>query len=126
MEMPPGQPEIARVKLEDVFKLAAEAVEAIDRAGALPSSLTVGKAKIGAGSLFALFSAVYLDGGSNKLRAEYDVPAFEPYPKTNEADIIKEVEGYKTWPVHRRDLDMSKIVEFTRLQLWTLKEATRW
>ena len=81
MEMPPAQPEIARVKLEDVFRLAAEAVEVIDRTGALPASLSVGKARIGAGSLFALFSAVYLDAGSDKLRPEYDVPAFEPYPQ---------------------------------------------
>ncbi|MGZ7046351.1 MAG: hypothetical protein ACXVJK_08505, partial [Candidatus Aminicenantales bacterium] len=124
LEMPPEQPEIARVKLEDVYGLAGRAVDAIDHAGALPAWLTVGKARIGTGSLFALFSAVYLDAGSAKLRPEYDVPAFEPYPRTNEADIIKEVEGYKTWPVHRRDLDMGKIVEFTKLQLWTLKEAT--
>jgi len=125
MEMPPAQPEISRVKLEDVYRLAAEAADFIDKNGALPSSLGVGKSKIGTGSLFALFSAVYLDGRAGKLSPEYDVPAFEPYPRTNEADIIKEVEGYKTWPVHRRDLDMSRIVEFTKLQLWTLKEATR-
>lgn len=123
LEMPPEQPEIARVKLEDVYGLAGKAVDAIDHTGALPAWLTVGKARIGTGSLFALFSAVYLDAGSAKLRPAYDVPTFEPYPRTNEADIIKEVEGYKTWPVHRRDLDMSKIVEFTKLQLWTLKEA---
>jgi hypothetical protein len=125
LEMPPEQPEISRVKLEDVYGLAGKAVDAIDHTGALPAWLTVGNARIGTGSLFALFSAVYLDAGLAKLRPEYDVPAFEPYPRTNEAEIIKEVEGYKTWPVHRRDLDMSKIVEFTRLQLWTLKEATR-
>jgi peptidoglycan/xylan/chitin deacetylase (PgdA/CDA1 family) len=125
MEMPKAQPEISRLKLEDVYGLAREADEYIRRNGSLPAWLTVGKARIGTGSLFALFSAVYLDAGSAKLRPEYDVLAFEPYPKTNEADIIKEVEGYKTWPVHRRDLDMSKIVEFTKLQLWTLKEATR-
>ena len=125
MEMPPAQPEILRVKLEDVSRLAGKAVDAIDHTGALPSSLSVGKACIGTGSLFALFSAVYLDARSGKLSPEYDVPAFEPYPKTNEADIIKEIEGYKTWPVHRRDLDMSRIVEFTKLQLWTLKPARR-
>jgi len=58
-------------------------------------------------------------------RPEYDVPAFEPYPRTNETKIVGEVEGYKGWPVHRPDLDMSRIVEFTKLQLWTLKPAHR-
>jgi peptidoglycan/xylan/chitin deacetylase (PgdA/CDA1 family) len=125
IEMPRAQPEISRLKLQDVYELAREAEAHVRRNGALPAWLTVGKARIGTGSLFALFSAVYLDAASAKPRAEYDVPAFEPYPRTNEADIIKEIEGYKSWPVHRRDLDMSKIVKFTKLQLWTLKEATR-
>jgi peptidoglycan/xylan/chitin deacetylase (PgdA/CDA1 family) len=125
MEMPPARPEIARVKLEDVYELAREAREHIGRAGALPDTLSIGKARVGAGSLFALFCAVYLDLDSGKPGPEYDVPEFEPYPRTNEAKIIGEVEGYKTWPVHRPDLDMSRIVEFTRLQLWTLKPARR-
>jgi len=33
--------------------------------------------------------------------------------------------GVKSWPVHRPDLDMEKIVEMTKLQLWTLKPAHR-
>jgi hypothetical protein len=127
MEMPPAKPEVARLTLEDVYALARRADEPIHLfPSILPSVLQVGNARIGAGSLFALFCAVFLDIESGKLRSDYPVPAFEPYPRTNEADILKDIEGYKFWPVHRRDLDMSKIVEFTRLQLWTLKEATRW
>jgi len=125
LAMPPAQPEIARLKLEVVYGLAHEAHEFIWRTGALPSTLQVGTAPVGTGSLFALFSSVYLDMDSGKPRPEYDVPAFEPYPRTNEAKIIAEVEGYKGWPVHRPDLDMSRIVEFTKLQLWTLKPAHR-
>jgi len=48
---------------------------------------------------------------------------FDAYPKTNEKAIIDEIRGYKSWPVHRLDLDMTKIIEKTRLQLWTLKPA---
>jgi peptidoglycan/xylan/chitin deacetylase (PgdA/CDA1 family) len=125
LEMPPTQPEGGRVRQEDVRMLAAEAVKAIDKSGGLPASLNLGHGKIGTGSLFGLFSAAYLDLAKRKPRSEYAIPAFEPYPRTNEAAIIAEVEGYKTWPVHRRDLDMSKIVELTRLQLWTLKPAHR-
>ena len=124
-EMPPTHPEIARVKIEDVRELARQAQELIRRDQVLPATLRVGSARIGTGSLFGLFSAVYLDLDSGKPRPEYDVPAFEPYPRTNESKIVAEIEGYKTWPVHRPDLDMSRIVEFTRLQLWTLKPARR-
>jgi peptidoglycan/xylan/chitin deacetylase (PgdA/CDA1 family) len=125
LEMPIAQPEIPRVTLQDVYRLAREADDLVRQTGALPASLNVGKAQIGTGSLFALFSAAYLDMISKKPRAEYEVPVFDAYPKTNEQEIIRQVEGYKTWPVHRRDLDMSRIVEFTRLQLWTLKPAHR-
>ena len=61
--------------------------------GALPATLQVGNARIGTGSLFALFSAVYLDMDSGKLRPEYKVPAFEPYPRTNERKIIARGRG---------------------------------
>ena len=125
MEMPPTQPEIARLKIKEVYELARQALDHIERSKALPATLRVENARIGAGSLHALFSAVYLDLDSGKPRPEYKVLAFEPYPKTNEQKIIGEIEGYKTWPVHRRDLDMSRIVEFTKLQLWTLKPARR-
>jgi peptidoglycan/xylan/chitin deacetylase (PgdA/CDA1 family) len=125
LEMPPSEPEVGIVRLEDVWTLAREADRHIGRTGTLPTDLRAGTARIGAGSLFALFSAAYLDIDSGKLRPEYKVPAFEPYPRTNEKKIIAEVEGYKTWPVHRPDLDMSRIVEFTKLQLWTLKPARR-
>jgi peptidoglycan/xylan/chitin deacetylase (PgdA/CDA1 family) len=125
IEMPPAQPEIARLKLEDIYGLAREAYEFMGRIGALPATLNVGNARVGTGSLFVLFSSVYLDMDSGKPRPEYDVPAFEPYPRTNEAKIIDEVEGFKGWPVHRPDLDMSRVVEFTKLQLWTLKPAHR-
>jgi len=125
LEMPLTQPEIGRVKLEDVYGLVRAVSGHVGRSGALPATLRVGNARVGTGSLFALFSAIYLDMDSGKLRQEYDVPAFEPYPRTNEAKIIGEVEGFKGWPVHRSGLDMSRIVEFTKLQLWTLKPAHR-
>ena len=125
LETPPSEPEVGRVWLDDVWALARAADEHIGRTGTLPAALRVGNARIGTGSLLALFGAVFLDLDTGSVQAAYDVPAFEPYPGTNEAKIIAETEGYKTWPVHRPDLDMSRIVEFTKLQLWTLKPARR-
>jgi hypothetical protein len=130
VEMPPERPADSyarpvKLGLEAVRALARAANGHIEKNGALPAALDAGRGPIGTGSLFALFSAVFLDLHSGRPRAEYDVPDFEPYPKTNETRIIGEVEGYKTWPVHRTDLDMSRIAELTRLQLWTLKPARR-
>jgi len=125
VEMPPGKPGISSLGLLDVYALARAANDHVEKSGLLPASLEAGGGPIGTGSLFALFCTVFLDLDSGRPRPTYDVPDFEPYPRTNEKPIIEEIEGYKTWPVHRPDLDMSRIVELTRLQLWTLKPARR-
>jgi len=124
-DMPDREPGISRLGKEEAYELAARANDLIRRAGSLPSSLETRNARIGTGSLFALFCSVYLDIVTGKSRLEYDVPAFEAYPRTNEVAIVKAVQELKTWPVHRPDLDMEKIVKLTRLQLWTLKPAQR-
>jgi hypothetical protein len=106
-----------------VYELARKASDYIRQVGSLPSFLTVENTRIGTGSLFVLFSAVYLDMNSKNLKSDYEVPSFDPYPKTNENEIIQRVQGFKSWPVHRPDLDMTHIVEMTKMQLWTLKPA---
>ena len=122
-EIPIYEPEISNITLDEIYNFAQEAINHIKDLGHLPSSLKTGDSKIGTGSLFALFCKVYLDISSNKVAKDYTVSSFEPYPKTHEKAIIKNVSGYKSWPVHRRDLDMSNLIEITRLQLWTLKPA---
>jgi peptidoglycan/xylan/chitin deacetylase (PgdA/CDA1 family) len=124
-EIPGSVPETARVTIEDVYGLADAALAHLRQAGAVPEFVRAGDRKIGAGSLFALFSAVYLDMVSGSPRSEYGVPAFEPYPKAYEKPIIEAVMDLKSWPVHRPDLDMSRIADLTRAQLWTLKPAHR-
>ena len=123
MKMPNPDPEISRVTINQVYGLAQEANDIIQKNGTLPSSLKVDNRRIGTGSLYALFCAVYLDMGLKKLADEYSVPSFDAYPKVNEEAIIKKLIGFKNWPVHRPDLDMSRLVEMTRMQLWTLKPA---
>jgi hypothetical protein len=123
LEMPISQPEISRVALEDVYDLAMKAEAHISRAGTLPAFLDVEGQRIGTGSLFALFSTVYLDMGSGNPASEYAVFSFDPYPKTNEEEISQRIRGFKTWPVHRPDLDMEPLIEMTKMQLWTLKPA---
>ncbi len=124
-EMPISQPEISRVALKDVYNLAGKANAHISQSGALPAFLDVEGQRIGTGSLFALFSAVYLDTESPNPASEYEVVSFDPYPKINEEEIIQRIRGFKTWPVHRLDLDMEPLIEKTRMQLWTLKPAHR-
>lgn len=123
MEMPLEDPESERVSGDEAIALAGQAVEHISAQGSMPPWLTVNGARIGAGSLLELFSRLYLDLSAGEAVESYPLAAFEGWPKEHDELIVGRVEGYKYWPVHREDLDMSRIVEFTRLQLWTLKPA---
>ena len=117
------RPGISRVTVPEIYELAGQALAFIEEFGSLPSWLEIKDLKIGTGSLFALFAAVYLDMDSKHISPVYDVPPFDPYPRAHETEIIQRIQGYKTWPVHRSDLDMTLIIENTKLQLWTLKPA---
>jgi len=123
MSMPPENPGTSELSLEQVYGLAGEAGEFIRNKGHLPAQLMVDGKQVGTGSLLHLFSSVYLDIESGKPGEVYEVIPFDPYPMQNEEAIVSEVEGYKHWIVHKPDLDMSKLVEITRMQLWTLKPA---
>ncbi|UCG87955.1 MAG: hypothetical protein JSW71_05265 [Gemmatimonadota bacterium] len=123
MQMPVEDPGIDQVSREQAFALAGEAVEFVSTEGSLPPWLTVDGARIGTGSLLALFSELFLDLSTGEAAESYPLTEFEAWPNEHDEEIVRRVEGCKDWPVHRRDLDMSRIIEFTRLQLWTLKPA---
>jgi hypothetical protein len=125
VEMPVSKPEVSRVTFPEVGELARLAGDHIRRTGFLPSALSLPGSRVGTGSLFALFCAVYLDMMSKNPKPEYDVPSFDPYPRTNEEAIVRALRELKPWPVHRPDLKMETIIQLTRLQLWTLKPAHR-
>jgi hypothetical protein len=120
---PPEEPEVTRVSRDQAFALAGEAVDFISTAGTLPPWLTIDDWKIGTGTLLALFSALYLDLSADGPAESYELPAFEACPTQYADEIVSRVEDYKSWPVHRPDLEMTRLAEFTRLQLWTLKPA---
>lgn len=123
MKLPPRVPEISNLSPEQVLELAGHAYTYIGEYSALPSQVSAAGKQIGAGSLLWLFSSVYLDLLGKDLKDSYEVIPFDPYPTENEEAIVSEVRSYKDWIVHRLDLDMSRIVEYTRLQLWTMKPA---
>jgi hypothetical protein len=123
MTMPPEDPEITSLTLEEVLQLAASSMERIRNQGYLPSVLKLGEGNIGTGSMLQVFSTVYLDIAAKEKRESYEVIPFDAYPKEHEEAITAEVESCKDWIVHRTDLDMSSLVEITRMQLWTLKPA---
>jgi hypothetical protein len=124
-QLPIVRPEIDRVLRAQVFDLARKALEITKESNTLPHQLTLDNKAIGIGSLLALFSEVFLSLRAESIPREFRIPSFDAHPVDNLEAIVKSVEGCKSWPVHREDLDMSHIVEMTKMQLWTLKPALR-
>ncbi|MCK4855645.1 MAG: hypothetical protein KAT31_15310, partial [Bacteroidales bacterium] len=123
LEMPVSTPETDRVPAGGILELSGMARAHIEKTNHLPASLLYEGKKIGTGSLLALFSEMYNKIQDSQLPDHISTLAFEPYPSVNEENIINSVAACKDWPVHREDLDMSHLIEMTKLQLWTLKPA---
>jgi hypothetical protein len=123
LQRPPREPGVAEVTGAEALELAGRADAAIAVDGHLPRALSLEVGEIGAGSLLALFSQAYLDVVEGSVADSYAVVPFDPHPTENEAAIVEEVRNCQEWPVHREDLDMTDLVEMTRLQMWTLKPA---
>jgi peptidoglycan/xylan/chitin deacetylase (PgdA/CDA1 family) len=124
-QMPPVQPEIDMALRAQVFDLARDALAIIRESNTLPHDLLLDNKTIGTGSLLALFSDMFLSLRAESIPREFVVPSFDAFPVDNVEAIVKSVEGCKSWPVHREDLDMGHLVEMTKLQMWTLKPALR-
>jgi peptidoglycan/xylan/chitin deacetylase (PgdA/CDA1 family) len=122
-QMPIVRPEIDVAFKEQVFGLADESLAFIQKSKALPPWLVLDNHRVGLGSLLALFSDMFLCIRKGAVPGEFNIPPFDAHPVDNLEDIVTSVEGNKSWPVHREDLDMRHLVEMTKMQLWTLKPA---
>lgn len=123
LEMPTSNPEINMVPASGILELSEMAHVYIEKTNHLPAFLLSEGKKIGTGSLLALFSEMYIGIQNSSPPDRISTMAFEAYPSVNEENIISNVAACKEWPVHREDLDMSHLIEMTKLQLWTLKPA---
>ncbi len=124
LKMPMENPEIFIAEKNDVFALSGSAMEYILDTDHLPSALLLDEHTIGSGSLLALFSKMYLEILKGTVPDQLDIISFPAYPSENLQQIIKKVARLEGWAVHRENLDMSNLIEMTKLQLWTLKPAS--
>jgi hypothetical protein len=102
----------------DAVRAAAHCVGTASKGGYLPSTVTVSGTPVGISTFFVLIAST-LAGDPRPIAAS--VPAWPP-----EADrIAAEVENtIQAWTIHPKDMDLTKLLEQTRLQCWTLKPAS--
>jgi hypothetical protein len=96
---------------------AARAVIAAAQSGYLPASVPVGGQTLGIGTYFVALAQA-LSG-----HARVSGPADAPYPPVAE-EIVREVaRSLPYWIIHPDNMDLTLLLEQTRLQCWTLKPA---
>ncbi|HZO89536.1 MAG TPA: hypothetical protein VFB38_14510 [Chthonomonadaceae bacterium] len=98
-------------------KAAAAQVEEAARSGYLPASVSVGKEDIGLGTYFVALAEAFL--GRDKVSG----PAEAPYPPAAEAVAQDAARSIPGWVIHPANMDLSNLLEQTRLQCWALKPA---
>ncbi|NOY36311.1 MAG: hypothetical protein GXO83_01900 [Chlorobi bacterium] len=123
LTMPAENPGITTAGKNEVLTLASSALDSVLNTNHLPATRELNGHAIGTGSLMALFCKMYQEIRNGTVPARLDIVSFPAYPTENAEQILKEVAACKSWPVHREDLDMTGLIEMTKLQLWTLKPA---
>jgi hypothetical protein len=96
----------------------------VDRTGQLPASIDLDGVTIGTGSFYfaacecLTVLATQRTPDEVTLRAGPQIPAIaEPIARNTEA-------WYRSWVIHKPNLNTTRLLELTRLQTWTLKPAS--
>ena len=115
LTMPPISPS-GEWDAEEI-KAASRTVTTIAKTGYLPATLVVGKQTLGLGTYFVALAEALLG------RAKVSGPTDAPYPSIAES-IAEEVgNSVPSWSIHPNNMDLTNLLEQTRLQCWALKPA---
>ena len=96
---------------------AARQVTLAARSSYLPASVEVAGAPVGIGTLFVAFAEALL--GQDPATG----PAEAPYPPVADTIAAEAERGIRGWIIHPDHMDLTRLLEQTRLQSWTLKPA---
>jgi hypothetical protein len=102
---------------EDVKAAARAVVKEAERTGCLPASVEVGGQPVGLGTFFVALAEAVL--GLDRVSG----PADAPYPPAAEEVARDAARSIPHWVIHPEDMDLSNLLEQTRLQCWALKPA---
>ena len=120
---PHVNPEAVEIPANQVWDLATQAIDYINANNHLPDRLVMNEMELGTKALLSLFCQSYNNILSGNGPSGITLTPISGFPDQQTNRIIQEVKDVKGWPVHRKDLDMRRLAEMTRWQLWTLKPA---
>ncbi len=115
LTMPPVSP-TGSLAAADVQAAATGVLEAA-KSGYLPAAIAVAGRTLGLGTYFVALAEALLG------HSEVSGPSDAPYPAEAEAVAQEVARALPDWIIHPINMDLSNILEQTRLQCWTLKPA---
>ena len=108
---------IAAVPARAVRNAASAVLAQAARTGCLPPSVRVGDREVGIGTYFVALAEAVLG------RDPVSGPADAPYPPVADAIAGEVAAALPQWVIHPPDMDLTVLLEQTRLQCWALKPA---
>ncbi len=99
------------------IKQAAKTVLEAARSRYLPASVEVGGQTVGLGTFFVALAEAL--AGHSRI----SLTAITPYPVAADAIAAEVARVIPEWPIHPDNMDLTNLLEQTRLQCWTLKPA---
>ncbi len=115
LETPPASTTVSLPR--EALVQAAAVVAETPEWGYLPAAIAVAGESVGIGTLYVLLAHALLG------RERAEGPRDAPYPASADA-VASEVErAIPDWIIHPPNMDLSNLLEQTRLQCWTLKPA---
>ncbi len=117
LSTPPVSSSSAEWAARDIKEAARAVEEEAARTGYLPASVTVSGRTIGLGTYFVALAEAILG------RDPVSGPSDAFYPPAAEAVAQEVARALPQWVIHPENMDLSLLLEQTRLQCWTLKPA---
>jgi hypothetical protein len=96
----------------------------IKRTGQLPASIDIGGTTVGIGSFYHAACESLLALAAQQTPQRLALRSGPQIPTIADTIALRTERGYRGWCIHKPDLQVTKLLELTRLQTWTLKRAT--
>ena len=96
----------------------------INRAGQLPASVDIDGTTVGIGSFYHAACESFVALADHRTPESVAFRAGPQIPGIAKAIAVGTEGGYRGWVIHKPDLNMTNLLELTRLQTWTIKPAS--
>ena len=124
VSMPPENESTIRASWDTFLSGCGFARSFIDRTGQLPASIDLDSAAVGIGSFYTAACESLVALAAQRTPTSVAFRAGPQIPTIADTIALRTEAGYHGWVIHKPDLEVTNLLELTRLQTWTLNRAS--